>query len=484
VLAAFAEKVPDTLDRFGEQLAERASLELADAVVSPSRWLLQWMRDHRWPVPDSAQVIQNLRQSSVLTKPEPAAADGGSIRRLAFFGQLREGKGIRIFLAGVNRLDSKLLDGVEVLFLGSESKRWPRDHIVDALPAGMTASVRVETNLERAQALEELRRPGTLAVMPSLLDNSPYTVAECIEYGIPFIATATGGIPELVAEEDQARVLCRPTPDDLAAALERALRNSGFKPARPARDGGEALDAWLELVDNVKPTPTVNARRATSVAVVARGDASERRAQRLVSRTESVEVEVVRDTARRSGLERTAAEWVVFLDEDDEPDDELLDVLAAAQAASGADVVTVAVRPVDDADGVQLFLGDCGPLGLAENQYGVLGLIRADLAVSQIAADGAVDPDWTLFARLALAGARMVALPEPLSTHLGRPGRVDDVPGDGLTILEAFERAEQTLPDLPQFAATLAAALARTSDLPDRPRPTRLHRVTSRLRRD
>src|SRR5205823_6146131 len=40
VLVEFAQKVPDTLDRFGESIAERAALELADAAVSPSAWLL------------------------------------------------------------------------------------------------------------------------------------------------------------------------------------------------------------------------------------------------------------------------------------------------------------------------------------------------------------------------------------------------------------------------------------------------------------
>src|SRR5436190_2819725 len=65
VLTAFAEKVPDTLDRFGEQIAERGAIELADAVVSPSEWLLDWMRDHDWPVPESPRVIQYLRESTV-----------------------------------------------------------------------------------------------------------------------------------------------------------------------------------------------------------------------------------------------------------------------------------------------------------------------------------------------------------------------------------------------------------------------------------
>jgi hypothetical protein len=266
-----------------------------------------------------------------------------------------------------------------------------------------------------------------------------------------------------VLEEDHARVLCRPTADDLAAALTRALSGqSAFAAARPARPGRASLDAWLELLEAVSPAPPRQAPSATRVSVVAQGDESVRRARRLADLAQSVDVDVVSAESRRKGVDRAAADWVVFLDDEDEPDDEMLDTLVAAQAASGADVVTAATRPADELDAVQLFLGDPGALGLVENQYGVVGLVRRSLAVAQPSGDAAVDPDWPLFARLALGGARVVSIPLPLSVHAGRPGTVGDVPGDGLTVLEAFEeRGNGSLADLPQLAATLAAALER-----------------------
>jgi glycosyltransferase involved in cell wall biosynthesis len=456
VLVEFAHKVPDTIDRFGEDVAERACLALADAVVSPSAWLLEWMRTHRWPVPESAQVIQYPRRSAVLGEAPPQA-ERGEIRRLAFFGQLREGKGIRIFLEAVEQLDP-----VEVVFLGAASKRWPPDELMRLVPGA-----RVETALTREAAIAELRAPGTLAVMPSLLDNSPNTVSECIEHGIPFVATATGGIAELIAEGDRARVLCSPTADDLAATLRNALSMPEFAPAAPARDTGESIAAWLELVRSVRPTRSEPRRRPLRVAVVADSAESLERATRLAQNTSSVEVDVAEATSRRAGLAHTAAEWVVFLDEDDNPDDGLIDTLVSAQAETGADVVTAAVRPSNDPAAVRLFLGDPGALGLAENHYGTLGLVRASLAVPELAHDGGPDPDWLLFARLALGGALVVSLPLALSTHSGAVGKTADVPGTGLAVLEAFEAPYvESLHDLPQLAATLAAALQCDSETP------------------
>jgi glycosyltransferase involved in cell wall biosynthesis len=439
VLAEFAAKVPDTVARFAEEVMERGSIELADAVVSPSEWLLDWMREHGWPVPDSAKVVQYVREPAALDTPPPQAPEPASIDRLAYFGQLREGKGVRIFLTALEQLDPKLLDGVEVAFLGSATPRWSAERITSALPGA-----RVETGLAREAALAELRRPGTLAVMPSLLDNSPNTVSECIEQRIPFVATATGGIPELVAADDRSRVLCAPTATDLAAALARALSDAnGFAPARPARAPRESLDAWLEVIESAKaPEPS-------------------------------------RETAARD------EDWIVLLDADDVPDPGFVDTLAAAQAASGADVVTAAVRPEDDPDGIHLFLGDPGALGLVENQYGVLGLVRRALISDEPPREGAIDPDWPLFAGLALAGARVVSIPEALASHRGSPGRVGDVPGEGLTVLRLFEQADPARRrDLPQLAATLAAAYARadTRSQPPAPTPRRLRQTIRRLR--
>ena len=482
VLTAFAQKVPDTLERFGEDVIERASIELADAVVSPSAWLLDWMRAHEWPTPADAQVIQYVRQSAALGDTPPAPPPLERIRRLVFFGQLREGKGIRIFLSALEAIEQRLLDGVEVVFLGSERPPWTSERIISTLP-----TARVESGLERDAALSQLRMPGTLAVMPSLLDNSPNTVSECIEQGIPFVATETGGIPELIAPEDRARVLCEPSAPELAGALTRALTaHDGFAPARAARTADESVDSWLHVVEAVRPEALPRAEAAAAVSVVVTDDESERRGRRLADKTSVAKVDVVRGASRRDAVSRGVADWIVFLDAEDDPDDALLDTLLTAQAASGADVVTAAVRPRDRPAAIELFLGDPGALGLVENRYGVVGLVRRTPELTEHVTDGVVDPDWPLFARLALEGARIVALPEPLSTLTGRIGSVADVPGDGVTVLEAFER-HRTSSDLPQLAATLGAALLRGGSarnaVPKQPVLTRLvSRVRARAR--
>jgi glycosyltransferase involved in cell wall biosynthesis len=446
VFAEAARKVPDTVERFGEEIAQRACLELTDAVVSPSRWLVDWLREHDWPLPASVEVIQNLWQSAAVGEPPLRAPSGTRVRRLAFFGQVREGKGVRVFLESLRRLDAHLLDGVEVVFLG-HSRQWSEERLRRELD-GVTSSVRLETQLDRNGALAELLVPGTLAVMPSLLENSPYGVAECIEHGVPFVAADVGGTPELVAPEDRGRVLRPPTPGAFAAALVDALTSDAAPaPARPARTPDESLAAWLELVESVEPRRTQPVPPAERVVVVARGG----------------------DSGDR--VERADGDWVVLVDDADVPDDSLVEALVAAQAASGADAVTTAVRPGDDAVGLQLFLGEPGPLGLVENQYGVVGLVRRSLATDE--------PDWPLFARIALGGGRIATIPDPLALYLG--SAADERP----EVLRAFENAgPDALRQLPQLTATLAAALNRGAASPSTVPTRRLSRRVERRVRD
>ena len=79
--AEAARKVPDTVARFGEEVAQRACIELADAVVSPSEWLLDWMRGNRWPSrtrrksPPTWWRPSSLRVVPPEHRPEPAAPD-------------------------------------------------------------------------------------------------------------------------------------------------------------------------------------------------------------------------------------------------------------------------------------------------------------------------------------------------------------------------------------------------------------------------
>jgi glycosyltransferase involved in cell wall biosynthesis len=484
-------------------LLERASFELADVVVSENHYMLEWMRDQGWRLPEQEVVIPNLIQSHELGVGEDAAALARSreATRLAFFGRLEERKGIRILLEALESLEPELLRGLELVFVGVETHTWTPARILSEMSdrlRGTFDRITFETTLGRSEALRLLAKPGTLVVMPSLEDNSPNTVVECVCLGLPFLASRAGGTSELIAPADRERVLFEPTADGLAEALERVLRSGSLpSPAAPAYQPKDALAAWDEVV---RMEPRARPRRpwnepAVDVVVTHRRSwqALERCLQAL-ARQEGVQGRVVvavagrrlpdpdglpgrpvlvrsqRSTveaARQAGLEACEAPFVCFLDEEDVPDPELLSTLARAQAASAADVVSCALRLRDESgERLHFFLGEPGGLGVLENAYGTVALLRRSLLRDLSTPwPSEHDPDWPLLAKLHLEGARIVSVPRALVTSSRRPGTVGTSPGDALLVLERCERAlPEQLDSAARVAAGLAAQAAREAD--------------------
>ena len=408
---------------------ERASLELADAVVSPSAYLVDWMRDQGWRLPGATQVIPYLTRSTATGEPASrAAGDGGPVERVVFFGRLEERKGIRPFAAGLDALEPELLSRIEVELVGRATPAWPPERVEALLSAATREALRglsFHTDLDQSEALARLARPGTVAVLPSLEDNSPNTVYECLEHGIPFLAGNAGGGAELVAPGDRAAALVEPTAAGVEAGLRRVLAD-GARPARPAFDQDAALEAWAEIVAR-RPAPP-------------------------------------------NPAPADADGWVTF---PDDLDDGLRETLARAQRASGADVVTCAVHVDGGAD--HYFVGEPGALGLLANGYGTVALIRRPL----LADAGAADSAWVLLARLSAAGARIVSIPLPLATS-ARAGSLERDPADALLVAQALERAA---PDALRSAARLVAGLAADAQAPARGSPGLARRARAVLRR-
>src|SRR5205823_4886924 len=113
-----ARKVRVLPGALGVTMLEQASIELADVVVSPSQYLVDWMRQQRWQVPADTRVIPHVTRSVATGEPQPRAEGSArGLQRVAYFGRLEERKGIRPFIEGLNALPAELLDGIEVDFI-------------------------------------------------------------------------------------------------------------------------------------------------------------------------------------------------------------------------------------------------------------------------------------------------------------------------------------------------------------------------------
>jgi glycosyltransferase involved in cell wall biosynthesis len=498
---------------------ERASLELADAVVSPSNYLVGWMREQGWQLPEETFVIPYYTWSAATGESvsNEAAASTGRVSRIAFFGRLEERKGIAPFIEALNRLEPQLLQGLELAFVGRATPAWPAERIESMISQSVKSAARslaFETDLDQPEAIASLRRPGTLAVLPTYGETFGNAVRECIEHRIPFLASRAGSVPELVAQEDWERTLFSPSADGIEEALrDRLTCPNPLVPARTGLDDSKLDDLWETVLE--RPAPSSPSRAGApdvDVVVVYRGSQAplarclsalsqqnHRQFRVLVADAsgsqgtppvlpQNLAYEVLLQNAgasetapaRSAALEAASADWVVFLDQEDVPKPHFLEALVRARDGSDADAVSCSIEVAVDGEHVEHhFLGEPGGLGVLSNAYGTVALIRRSLLVP---ADwgwrAPLDPDWPLLARLNASGAHVVSIPSPLVTRRTRPGALEDDSGGALAVLQELEQA---LPPALAGLARIGAGLAANA-VPPKPTAGRMHAIRDRVR--
>jgi glycosyltransferase involved in cell wall biosynthesis/GT2 family glycosyltransferase len=233
---------------------ERMSVSAADVVVSPSQYLLGWMQQNGWELPERTYVTPYVL-------PEVAAADNHSspgekneIREIVFFGRLEIRKGLKLFCDALDELCARPGGpAFEVSFLGKETELYGRSSIGYISDRSKKWSIpwRLVSNKHQASALDYLRGPGRMAAICSLADNFPNTVLECVGAGIPLLATNVGGIPEILAAADRENVCFEPRPNVLADRIRTVLQQGALL-ARPSVAFADAERKWVRWHDGVR----------------------------------------------------------------------------------------------------------------------------------------------------------------------------------------------------------------------------------------
>ncbi len=475
-----------------DDFLDRRSAELADIVWSPSRYMLDWVRGRGWNLPEAAEVRPYLvRQPCQSSDP---AGDVHPIKELVFFGRQETRKGLFLFLDAVEQLTRSLKDderrdlavtvlGKPTAILGEDSRQ-----IIAERTRGWPLEVRIVPDRDERQALEYLRGKGRLAVIPSLVENYPNTVLECLAQRVPFLASRVGGIPEQVAAEDLERVCVEPEPGALAGRLREALRR-GQAPARLAFDAQANSRDWVRWHEQIHEQfrsrrapgdsfslsaaaggPTVSVclaylgcpdllretlvslldqdRPPLEVLIIDLGGRDElvdrelsaiERAFDFVGRGWRLAGRGDRDlgSLRNRAAVEARGDYLLVMDEGTIACPCAISTFSAAARRTGADSLTCLIDV--GRDGVRsgvpghvdyrgLFSGANFPLALLRNSFGSSGAVfrrEAFLAVGGFRNElRPGQEDWELFVRLMVRGYRLEVIPEPLLWDRPAPRRV------------------------------------------------------------
>ncbi|MDQ1463760.1 MAG: hypothetical protein QOC73_701 [Actinomycetota bacterium] len=185
----------------------------ADQILAVSPDLVVGLRRTR-PDADRALVASSLRPPTA-DRAETRAAlgvDEGSAMVLAI-GRLHRQKGFDVLVAAAG-----LLAGVAPATVFVIAGEGPMRGELETLIARTPGDVRL---LGDRADISELANAADLVVMPSRWEGWSLAAAEVLGAGRPFIASAVGGLPELV--RDGGILVASEDPDALADAIRRVL---------------------------------------------------------------------------------------------------------------------------------------------------------------------------------------------------------------------------------------------------------------------
>jgi len=497
----------ETIDKIGDlemDWMERKSRALADYVVSPSAYLLRWMHENDWPAsvthrPGAPRVFV---QPNILPLPDRAAAGEPlpqrevAVRELVFFGRLETRKGIIIFCDAIEQLLDPAREpavklgpgGLEqVTFMGRGAMVLGKFGVTYVQERAQYWPIRwkIISRLGPVEAKAYLAEPGTgrVAVMPSRIENSPYTVYECAEKGVPFIATDVGGVADLIHPDDHGTALVAPETGALAAKLAAALEG-GVTTARPrvAATANEAI--WMDWHSHIAAeAATEHEARATAAAereppLVTVVMTHFNRPKLGALAVESIEAQdypaakleliLVDDgstapeakafleelepgfeargwrvmrisnrylgAARNAGFREARGKYVLFMDDDNYAKPGEVSTYVTAMEESGADVMTSFVDfffsddrpPAAGERPSYLFLGGSAEVGAYKNCFGdANSFVRASSfrAIGGYTEDYGVGfEDWELYANASLRGFTVDVVPAALYHYRFTPG--------------------------------------------------------------
>ena len=260
--AVRAGRFPGTLEDFqrvsgGPRLrllraSRNRALRRAAHVVVPSAYLRDLALG--WGVaPDRLTVVPNPAPS-LPPLPDRDAARGAlglDGVTLAAAGRLTRQKALGDAFAAVARVD-----GVSLVVAGDGPERGALER--RAAELGLDGRVRFVGPLARTEVLT-LFRAADAALLSSAWENLPHSVVEALAVGTPVVATAVGGVPEVVRDGENGLLVA---PGDVAALAEaiRRVSEPGLRDALAANaaasvaglDERRLLERIVHLIESAR----------------------------------------------------------------------------------------------------------------------------------------------------------------------------------------------------------------------------------------
>lgn len=224
-------------------LVERTMERFTDHLLFVSDYERQtYARKIGTPRVPSSLVYNGLRPGEFEpVRPRADAAD------FLYIGMMRDLKGPDLFIDAIAAAEKQTGRKIHAVMVGDGDQLG--EYKTQAERLGIAPRISFHPPMPARQAFAM----ANTIVVPSRAEAMPYIVLEALAAGVPMIATAVGGIPEIFV--DQRQMLATPDAGSIADKMVEALADpTGFAAAMPtvpslrSRFGADVMAAAIERI--------------------------------------------------------------------------------------------------------------------------------------------------------------------------------------------------------------------------------------------
>lgn len=194
--------------------------------IAPSKWMAQQVKKSSLGAPYPVHVIPNpidhehfapmnaKRSRRYFNLPED--------KTYILFGAINATsdpiKGFKELMQALSIIDQQInlqASNVELLVFGNQD---------ESIESQLSTTCHLLGHIESEEAIINCYNAADYLIIPSLQDNLPKTVMEALACGIPCIGFNTGGIPEMVDNEENGFIAEWGNSQDLATQIKRAIK--------------------------------------------------------------------------------------------------------------------------------------------------------------------------------------------------------------------------------------------------------------------
>ena len=520
-----------TLDTAQQEFFEASSIREADLLLSPTRALLERVKEHLGLDRTGAVVPYPFAPLAASAEPPPQPEASPDV---LYVGPLEYRKGVHLLIDAMQALFERG-GRAQVRLIGDDTPtgpagrsylQWLQRRIAPAWKDRFHFMAR-DTRTERILAA------AAVCCVPSLWDNLPYEGLEAMAAGCLVVASDAGGPAELIEDGHSGLLFRAGDTAHLEALLEKALGTPALRdtarqeaPARiashcdpaslvkqveqavaraaPTRDPGAPKPAsrhpepGIPRVSFLVPyynmgrylpetLRSIRAQTFTDYEIILVDDGStDAESLALLDTLQAPELRIIRQrngglsAARNTGLRAARGHYILPLDPDDLLEPTFLEKALAVMAGSpGLAYVTSLVAYFRETP--DTLVGGWVPSGMDRDALWVVNVASTCTALMErrlVEELGGYDEwltayeDWDVFSRMAERGLTGTVIPEPLFLYRLRP--------DSMTRSMRLQERLQSLSYLSHKHPTLAVDPGRALRI----REGEAHRLEVRLREE